>query len=50
MNIQNHFADPALLSLAELKARLEQDMQPECAQTARDDICHQHNREVAKPS
>ena len=25
MNIQNHFADPAILSLAELKARLEQD-------------------------
>ena len=25
MNIQNHFSDPALLSLAELKARLEQD-------------------------
>ena len=25
MNIQNHFSDPTLLSLAELKARLEQD-------------------------
>ena len=25
MNIQNHFSDTALLSLAELKTRLEQD-------------------------
>ena len=25
MNIQNHFSDTVLLSLAELKARLEQD-------------------------
>jgi hypothetical protein len=39
MNIQNHFSDTALLSLADLKTRLEQDCKLD-AQTARDDIRH----------
>ena len=37
MNIQNHFSDPALLSLVELKARLEQDSKL-CARKQREMI------------
>jgi hypothetical protein len=40
MNIQNHFSDTALLSLAELKGAAGTGLQAGCAQTARDDIRH----------